>query len=161
VTHARNIASWFIKKAAKERISLDQMKLMKLVYIAQGIALACNTKLFEESIQAWKYGPVIETLYHEFKRFGTQNITPENSIGEFDEFCNTNFDDYHQKILLCAWESFKKFSGVQLSNWTHQENSPWYESWYHHQGFKKNNQTIDHQIITRYFKELIDHATSS
>ena len=50
MNHPRSIAIWFIKKAEAEQNPLDQIKLMKLVYIAQGIALAVGRKLFEEPI---------------------------------------------------------------------------------------------------------------
>ena len=47
------------------------MKIIKLVYIAHGHYLAKNdSPLFTEKVEAWDYGPVIPSLYHEFKIYG-------------------------------------------------------------------------------------------
>lgn len=69
------IANWFISKAIKENVKLDQIKLMNLIYIAQGIGLAVDNPLFSEPIEAWKYGPVVGDIYREFKYAGMESIT--------------------------------------------------------------------------------------
>ncbi|WP_366513810.1 type II toxin-antitoxin system antitoxin SocA domain-containing protein [Planktotalea sp.] len=52
------------------------MKLQKLVYIAYGWHLALSgKKLFTEEIEAWKHGPVVPSLYHEFKHLRENPIT--------------------------------------------------------------------------------------
>ncbi|QLH42366.1 MAG: DUF4065 domain-containing protein [Coxiellaceae bacterium] len=51
------------------------MKLAKLIYVAHGWSLALNdVPLIDEAVQAWKFGPVIESVYHEFKHFGNDVI---------------------------------------------------------------------------------------
>ena len=43
---------------------VDQMKLQKLLYFAQGHHLAdFGELLFREDIEAWKYGPVVRVVY--------------------------------------------------------------------------------------------------
>src|SRR5690606_24176720 len=70
-----HIANYFLWKAKKENIELTAMKLIKLVYVAYGWYLAFkDEKLFDERIEAWRYGPVIPSLYHEFKRFRNDPI---------------------------------------------------------------------------------------
>ena len=44
--------------------TISNMKLQKLVYYAQGFALAITGKpLFQEDIEAWEHGPVAPALY--------------------------------------------------------------------------------------------------
>jgi len=44
------------------------MKLQKLVYYAHGWHLALNNEpLIDEQVECWQYGPVISSLFHEFK----------------------------------------------------------------------------------------------
>lgn len=48
--------------------AITQLKLQKLMYIAQGIHLALYDKpLLKEEIEAWQHGPVVRELYNEFK----------------------------------------------------------------------------------------------
>lgn len=147
---ASQVAYWFVKKADAENMHLDQMKLMKLVYIAQGIALANNFRLFDESIQAWRYGPVIESLYHKYKHVGLDPIKPDDSIFPY----NSNFDEPSERMLRGAWENFKEYTGIQLSNWTHEKGSPWYQSW-EEGGKRHRNHPIRNDVIAAYFRELL------
>ena len=71
----QHVANFFLKKAAEEQIPMTQLKLIKLVYIAYGWVLAVlDKKLFNEGIEAWQHGPVIPSVYHEFKDFGNRPI---------------------------------------------------------------------------------------
>jgi uncharacterized phage-associated protein len=61
------------------------MKLIKTVFIAHGFYLASKDKpLVNEFVQAWKYGPVIDSVYHEFKGLGHKPIKflAASEIGE-------------------------------------------------------------------------------
>lgn len=53
---------------------MSLLKLIKLVYLAYGWSIALDYRLFDEPIVAWKHGPVIRSLYHEFKHFGAAPI---------------------------------------------------------------------------------------
>ena len=57
------IANYYIDKANVEDTPLDHLRLQKLVYLAHGWHLAIHGRpLIEESVEAWKYGPVIADL---------------------------------------------------------------------------------------------------
>ncbi len=61
--NAITVADELLRLAKRSGISLSPMKLMKLVYIAQGWHLAIkDAVLFGNRIEAWKYGPVIPDL---------------------------------------------------------------------------------------------------
>ena len=69
---ALDIAKWFIFRYAEieepgEPLTL--MKLLKLLYYAEGCSLALNNKsLFEEDILAWEHGPVVSEVYDAYKK---------------------------------------------------------------------------------------------
>jgi uncharacterized phage-associated protein len=66
------IANYFIELAK----FITPMKLQKLVYFAHGWCLALADKpLINEKIEAWQYGPVVSSLYREFKKYGNEGIT--------------------------------------------------------------------------------------
>ena len=162
---AISIANYFIEKAQEDNVTdLTLMKLIKLVYIAHGTYLAVKEKnLIKEKIQAWKFGPVIKSLYKEFGYYGMAPITEtashivESGEGQvsFRE-CNIPEDDVNTlSILNQVWDHFKKYSGVQLSNWTHLAGSPWYKAWHHEGGSEKFNHIISNDLIKNYFKDVV------
>ena len=109
---AKAVANEFLKLAQNENATLTQMKLQKLVYIAHGFNLALvDSALLEDKIQAWQYGPVIPSLYGEFKSFGNSPITRNATITKIDNDFNINhkvpkIDDKKTKELIVAvWET--------------------------------------------------------
>ena len=84
---AKAVANYFLDKAKNAHRPLTPMKLQKLVYIAHGWHLALfDASLIRERVQAWRWGPVIEDLYHEFKEFAKQPITRKAGYYSFDDF---------------------------------------------------------------------------
>lgn len=72
-----DIAKYFIELAKEEGMGLDPMKLLKLTYISDGWHLGITGKpLFENEIQAWKYGAVIPDLYYAIRMFGKDPVDP-------------------------------------------------------------------------------------
>ncbi|MBF0781195.1 MULTISPECIES: Panacea domain-containing protein, partial [unclassified Granulicatella] len=59
--------------------SFSHLQLQKLVYIAyKEYLLKYDRKLFQEKIIAYKYGPVVEEMYRQFKEFGSSSIKMED-----------------------------------------------------------------------------------
>ena len=127
----QHIANYFLERAEAERRPLTQLKLIKLVYIAYGWYLALTgNRLFEEPIQAWKHGPVIRSLYDEFKHFGSAPIDCKAMDFDLDtlEFHAPHVpdDDKETRLILDrVWASYKDFSASALRNKTHEVDSPW------------------------------------
>ena len=75
---ASDIAKLLIKKA--EQVSygeefMTNMKLQKMLYYQQGFHLAYfGEPLFDEEIEAWMYGPVVPSVYDEYKSNGKNGI---------------------------------------------------------------------------------------
>ena len=124
----QQVANYFIAMHKQENINLDLMKLLKLVYIAYAWYLSrTNEKLFDESIQAWRDGPVVPSLYHEFKH--SPKKIKISSYGEEENsppFIDTD-DDEVNNVLFAVYDMYKDKDGFQLSQITH-ENKPWKEA---------------------------------
>jgi len=134
-TAAMDVANWFIGKSLREGEDLpvlDQLKLYKLVYYAHSWHLAFTGQpLFPEDIEAWPHGPVVRDLYIEFKCFGRSKIT---RLGQRLRLIDSQPQmvamepQYHgslEQILNSVWDTYKNYTGVQLSNSTHDEGEPW------------------------------------
>lgn len=73
-----DIADYFVWLANETGSFISNLKLQKLVYYAQAWHLALHdAPLFEEDFQAWVHGPVIPSLYQEYRAFGWQPILKE------------------------------------------------------------------------------------
>jgi uncharacterized phage-associated protein len=142
-----DIAKYFVELAKKDGHGIDPMKLLKLTYIAHGYYLGFKDKpLFSNQVQAWKYGTVIPELYHVIKRFKT------GFVDDFtlDLYSENDLSDDDKKFLEIIWNYYKEFSGLQLSDKTHQEGTPWGNNF---NGQK--NKTIPTESIKTYYKQLI------
>src|ERR1700761_6759260 len=116
---AIQIARYFISKglSEKETAKLTNLKLQKILYYAQGWYLANFDKpLFDDAIEAWRYGPAIRSVYQEFKDSGSSILdTPveEWEINEIDKETRNFLDD--------IWKVYKQYSGSDLITLTHRE----------------------------------------
>ncbi|WP_413154869.1 Panacea domain-containing protein [Bartonella sp. cb54] len=159
----QQVANFFLDKGREENVPITQIKLIKIVYFAYGWMLAIKGKhLFPDRIEAWKHGPVIPALYHEFKWYGSYPIN--QSSREYD--CETdklfvrkiilNADsEYIINILSDVWEKYKNFPAGRLIDETHKKNSPWHDIYEKNGGNIPHNTQIEDTPIKIYFlKEL-------
>lgn len=149
------ISNFFIQEYGDEN-SITPMRLVKLVYLSHAWYLGLTGKaLIDENPEAWKYGPVIPTVYHYYKSFRSNPIksTP-NSIDYNSEISATD-----QKFLRSVWQTYKNYSGVELSALTHQVGTPWFITWNNlsHNKFTLgvNNKQISDNLIKEHYKEKI------
>lgn len=115
------ISKYLIHKAAEEVGGelLSNMKLQKLLYYTQGFYYAkYQEKLFEDKIHAWQYGPVVASVYHDYKRFGSNGI----SLGAYPD--RWRLTEKQIEMIDEVYEVFNQFSAVKLMRMTHCE-APW------------------------------------
>ena len=140
---------------------LTSMQVNKLAYISHGWNLAIYDKpLVSESIEAWKYGPVIPSLYHRFKKYGAEVITAigycdtkllSESIKDRKTFIESEFTTEEEKTMKTVIYRHRDHNGNQLSGITHKKGSPW------HQCYVKDEMYVDipNDLIKEYYKNLV------
>lgn len=151
------VANYFINKANEEGVELTQMKLIKLVYIAHGWHLALKGEpLIDEGAQAWKYGPVIPSIYHAFKHYGNNQISQPGYIFTVDGLITPAIKDKSKiDFLNKVWDVYKDYNGLQLSTLTHQKNTPWDIIWNQNGGNKNDSQPISNKLIQDHYKTKV------
>ena len=163
-TNALSVANYFIDLAAKEHKPIHLLGLVKRVYIAHGFALALlGHGLLDErfdKVEAWKYGPVIPSVYHSFKQYKLNPITEKTVVMEWDERRNAPkfkapvLDDKDsRKIVEIVWKRYHDYSDNELVTLTHIKGTPWDLC------FIKDENVIIPDILTEdYYKRLIERV---
>ncbi len=171
--HSLAVANEFLDIAEKAGNPIGPMKLQKLVYFAHGWYLAFkDAPLIHEMVEAWEYGPVISSIYHEFKEFGRGNITgratrfikkeSKNLSIPFLMEDSPNQDlDFAKSLISQVWKVYGKFSGIQLSNMTHKSDTPWYKICQQHNGKPPRGLDIPEELIKSHFKEKLNRSSST
>lgn len=139
----RDVANFFIEWANNcEDEAMTNMRLNKLVYYAQGHSLAENSKeLFEDDIQAWKYGPIVPELYKQYSKYGKKPIS-----GIDPDYSVDNLTREEQLLLSDILFNYGMYSGMYLSNLTHKKGTPWEEV------YKENeNNVITKDEMKKFF----------
>ena len=143
-----SVADEMLKIAKKKEASLTPMQLVKLVYIAHGWSLAImNRGLFSAPIEAWKYGPVIPSLYQATKQFGRNSIP----LALIDEDSPSALPDDIRFFLQDVFDKYGGLTGIQLSNLTHRYGTPWQEI------YRPNvpNIEIPDELIRQHYSEKL------
>ncbi|MFM7345764.1 MAG: Panacea domain-containing protein [Tagaea sp.] len=98
------------------------LDIQKMLYFVEGVHLALvNTPLFDEDFQAWKFGPVLPSVYRRFKRFGESKITLE----VIDTKENGGLSESVVSIINMVYDIFSKFQPHELVGLTHLPDTPW------------------------------------
>ena len=79
---ANKVARYFLRlQTGDAGDAISNMKLQKLLYYAQGFALAILDKpLFVEDFEKWTYGPVLPVIYEKYKKYEDMAIPRPQGI---------------------------------------------------------------------------------
>ena len=125
------------------------MQLQKLVFLAQGYALALlDRPIFKHDVHAWQWGPVIPKLYKVLQKYGAGDVAEEiqatDSVADGSE---------ESEIVRGVWDAHKSYTGSQLSSLTHKQGTPWSLTWE-----KERFAIIPEELIASYYKQQIPVA---
>lgn len=127
----RLIANAFLVKARESGVQFTHMKVQKLVFFMHAWSLALHGKsVVSERPQAWPYGPVFESLYHELKGYGSSAVDSflkelNPATGELAAMAPSPKDEEFQRLLGQVWDRYSNFTALQLSALTHETGGPW------------------------------------
>lgn len=119
------VANRFLELADARGVSLTPMQLMKLVYLAHGWMLGLHGRpLINDQVQAWKYGPVIPTLYKQIREFRSDGVRGRLAVPSV-----LPFDDDEDDIIRQTFDTYGNKTAAYLSALTHRSGSPWAQVW--------------------------------
>ncbi|MGV0753177.1 Panacea domain-containing protein [Empedobacter brevis] len=111
--NALNVSAFFIKKG------VTPLKLQKLLYYSQvWYFKKFNQLLFEDKIEGWMHGPVVRSIWENFRYIKRSDLIPSYRV-------NNTTIDYNTFIFLEeVWTAYGHLLGSELIDLTHQE-KPW------------------------------------
>jgi uncharacterized phage-associated protein len=140
LTTAGNAAAYLCAIYDDEDADFTMLKLQKLLYYAQGYALALLRRpLFGERIKAWEHGPVVPQVRMAYKDF--PGVLPRP-----DDLDLLAVDPAVRAILDRVYAEFGQYAAWALRNMTHDER-PWTET--------TQSDEIDRQLMADFFAERL------
>ena len=149
----RKLSGWDVAKYILSKCKCSHLKLQKLVYLAYADYL-CSTGgkiLFEDKILAYKYGPVVSSVYDVCKGFGYEEVGERlftaKKYSELPVRSRMLFaEDGFEKCLSIdkTIENYGKYSSGKLVDITHTEGSPWAHT--------DQSHVISNSVILKYHR---------
>ncbi|MGF7110241.1 Panacea domain-containing protein [Treponema pedis] len=118
--NAMTIAKYVINKCTLENCPVSNLQLQKILYYIQ-VAFLKELKYpcFDDPIEAWKFGPVVRSVYYEYSIFGG---IPIERIYENIENC---VSEKHKKIIDKVINQKKNLPPWALVSDTHEPGKAW------------------------------------
>lgn len=114
--------------------NLSGMKLQKILYYAQGAALAeRGTPLFPEDFQAWRHGPVNREVWEGNLKPDGLPLLPEDV-----------------EVLQATWEKYGHLEAYELSALTHAD-APWRNTRGNLPDWANSDRVIHKQVIQNFY----------
>ena len=140
---ALNVANNILGRAFDERNKISPMKLQKMIYFTyKRFFQKTGVPLFAERFEVWRYGPVLPTVYNEFKKYRDKPIKSlcydrDGKAWSVDEGSSTEVHEAFEFV----WTTYKKGNGIELSTLTHQPNTAWFRA------YKRSDKFLDDDEI--------------
>lgn len=142
------VANWFVNNLSDHEAGevVTHLQVQKLLYFAQAWHMMVLGKpLFAEDMQAWPHGPVVPSVWHEFKAYGWQPIVPGRSYEGIEE------DSLN--VLEQVRAVYGSFGAKKLEAMTHSER-PWIEARGSRAPEERCEELISKKSILGYYKEV-------
>ena len=155
---AVQLANTFVGRYGREQI-ITHMKLQKLCYFAYGwwLALGDGQRLSASGPQVWKLGPVFQPIYSAFASHRNEPIRDTKKVSPFSSnFTIEPNDGLPNELVDWVWERYGHYSGIQLSDMTHEKGTPWYRVAEKHNFRIPRFQELPDDEIRPYFLELAE-----
>lgn len=146
------VAEYILWFAGNVGSPITNLKLQKLVYYAQAWYLALyEGPLFPEPIEAWVHGPVVDSLYKKYKKYGRGIIPPPKNPPSFN-------NEVAQPHLNEIMDVFLELDAFTLQRLAHQE-EPWQEA---RQGLAYDDlsrREINEKTMERFYQSLVEEQS--
>lgn len=134
------VANSILRRAFADKVDVTPMKLQKLLFFTTCLyQRRTGRRLLVESFQPWRYGPVVQSVYDEFKRYRARPIDryAMDATGHATAVTESSSRVFRWAINT-VWGNMRDMTAVELSRLTHVEGSAWSQAVAAHARFISN-----------------------
>jgi uncharacterized phage-associated protein len=162
---AREVANFVLDHGDALGLSVSNMAVNKIVFFSHAAFLSLQNKpLILQRFEAWEWGPVVQDLYHAFKKFDDAPIVDRAT--KLDRataryvVCEYRFAANDLDLLREVVDFYIRIPAIKLSDMSHVEGGPWFRVW-HHEGKSNPGMLISNTSIREHYVGEVRHYWSS
>lgn len=147
---ARDVVHTLVERGEELGLKFTRVKLQKLVYAAHGQMLALHDRpLIDEPFSVWRHGPLVESLHHELKAYGKENVRAvDNWIKGWGRVPESDTDA--MTILDAVLHQMGRATAQELVDWSKVAEGPWHQIYF---ADDKAATTIENSDIQQHFRK--------
>lgn len=120
---ALDVARYVINYENSQNRSVSNLRLQKLLYFIQAQFLVTNHRAcFSDAMEAWDFGPVVPSVYHEYKAYGSSSLPQSLSQG------TVNITGEDRSLINRMLDKCSHYSTTMLVSMTHRQ-QPWKDAY--------------------------------
>lgn len=154
--NTKHVMNTILERAFKEsRRDMTPMKAQKMLFYTNGWNLAITGKpAISEPFEVWPYGPVVPSIYHDLKSFGSGPITTylRDPASDVSYVVSPECKQLYESLDI-AWEKYIGLPAVTLSAMTHEPGGPWDVA------KRRGDTNISDELTREYFVRLATAQT--
>ena len=138
-----DVARYIIDYEATQGRTVSNLRLQKLLYFVQCAFIGIlGHACFDDSIEAWDYGPVVPKVYRAYKEYGS-TVIPASS-----QPVSRKFSDKDSAIITTMLSATSNYTTGELVDITHSQ-EPWKNAY-----VPGLNNAISQKAIAEYAKRI-------
>ena len=140
---AIEISKYIIDYSCDKGKPTSNLRLQKILYFVQAnFLISKNVECFNDNIYAWDFGPVVPSVYFEYKIFGGASIPSSGTNNK-----EYNISESDKQLVNEIVDQCNQYSTSSLVQITHSQ-KPWNEA-----RTLLGGNIISKESIKRYFSE--------
>lgn len=154
---AKGLTNLMLDWADEQSALITPMKLQKLIYYCHAeVLVSTGRPLVAQDFEAWEYGPVIPSLFQEFKHLKAEAITTrayrfDPLIAERVLAKPADLGSVYS-IVRQSFENYVRYSASALSKMSHASDGPWSEALFLFEQGRNPGRKISNQLIFDHHK---------
>lgn len=152
---AKALSNLILDWAASDGVTITPMKLQKLLFFCHAdYLIGYGEPLLQQEFEAWDYGPVIPSIYSEFKEYRSGKI--DRRAMSFDPvraeriYLVCDLDKHVLDRVRALYSFYSEFSAEKLSDMSHSPGG----AWRHARAMFANGLNVDRRIGDGMIKQF-------
>lgn len=149
---AKAFANMILNWADNLGVPVTPLKLQKMLFFVHADYLCrFGTPLINEEFEAWNYGPVVPSVYTQFKEFSREPITKRavtfNPITRTSAVQVVELDTLLEGQVRAIFDIYIGVDAGLLSGISHRPGGPWSRAFEQFEAHRNINRVISNELI--------------